>query len=171
MSDNPYATPHADLKTKDPDEREGSVWKGVLVGLLVDIGGTLVFSGVVGALFVAFNFTPDLSDAEIEALGDALVRDAQDLSTITGLLLTALGTGMSLLGSYVTGRIAKARWRVAAVILVLIHLGFGLWYTVTSGFSRDELTLALVSMLMAYAGAWLGGHRFSPRLAGSSASR
>lgn len=150
MSDNPYSPP--DAKLADPaDHSPGSPVKAVLLGALVDIGGSLILSTVMGIAMVMFlsqqNMTPEqIGEAFASMPGGSLFR-------IVGMVL---GTGMSMLAGYVCARIARRRDFKLAGILGAISVSAGYLFSGDPNSVGVNLFNAVVTFAAVLAGARLG---------------
>ncbi|MFZ5756787.1 MAG: hypothetical protein ACOY3X_07780 [Pseudomonadota bacterium] len=106
---NPYQPPGSDPSV--PDNTPGPLWKAVLFGVLVDLGGTLLSAMAllfVTAVIMAMN---GASEAEITRYSQTL-----DPWSGLGLLMTMAGLVMSVLGGYVCARTARTRIYKASAI-------------------------------------------------------
>ena len=101
----------------------------------------------------------DLSEESGARMESELAAHASDITSPLFILSLFFGSAMSLLGGYVCARYARASWRRAAVILGILMVLVGLAY-VGSGPILPTIALSLLSGVLVYAGAWLGGRRF-----------
>jgi hypothetical protein len=143
---SPFAPPSAYLADA-PNLARGSPIKAVLLGLAVDIGGTILMSLLLGigyGIFLAATGTPP---AEIASA--AKMDNPASLLSITG---TVMGLIFSVLGGYVCARIAKhAEYRLAAIMAVLSSLlGF-----VMAG-SRHSFQLTALLVIASFAATMIG---------------
>ncbi|MGQ0801166.1 MAG: hypothetical protein ACT4NL_13800 [Pseudomarimonas sp.] len=86
----------------DPPTAPGSSAKAVLFGLGADIGGTLVFSIVIGIGYGIYVVGTGKTDTEIEQAFSDL--PSHTWLSVIGLLV---GVGFSVLGGYVCARISR----------------------------------------------------------------
>lgn len=118
MNENRYRPPRANI---DPRHREpGSIPRAVAVGAAIDIGGTILCSFVLGLLYATILGLQGLSS---EAIAQSL--NEFDRWSAFGLLLTAAGLTMSVLGGYQCGVIANRRTYQAPGILSLVSVTIG----------------------------------------------
>ena len=120
--------------------------KAVIVGALIDVGGTLTAGIVVGIALSAVLASRGLSIEQIE----------QELTSIepgsaVGLLSSVLGALISLCAGYVCARIAGAREYHAGAMLATVSLAFGLvlgggYYSVGEHLALGGLTVASVML-------------------------
>ncbi|HEX7810946.1 MAG TPA: hypothetical protein VF460_03470 [Burkholderiales bacterium] len=145
-SQNPYTPP--DARVKD-EPGPGSPIKAVLVGLAVDIGGSIaagiVLTLVYGVLLASTGATPE----EIAAAATAIAPGSWIF--ITGM---AMGCGFSVWGGYLCARIAGRRAYASGVVVAAISTAFGAAFG-SEGYSAG-LNLAL---LIATFGAVMFGVR------------
>jgi len=135
------------------DAPRGSPVKGMIFGLLVDIGGSLVASF---ALF--FIWAIWLSSSGLDA--DAVAQSMAEPDPLSGFSLASytLGGGFSWLGGYVCARVAReTELRCAAVIatissLVSLAMGIGL----PPGLYLFLTALTFASVML---GGWMGEQR------------
>ena len=107
-----------------PEQRrraDGTVLKAVLIGLAVDIGGSLLLGIVIGIGFALSTGLFELPRAEFEATILALPSNPWYLA-----LDGVLGAGMTLVGGFVCGRIAGQAAIRAGVIFAAVGVVLGL---------------------------------------------
>jgi len=148
MPQNPYQPPEAPVA--DRDERFGSSVKAILVGLAVDIGGTIVAGTV---LAIAWGIMLGSSGAS----GEEINRFFRESSTFMWVNLL-VGLGFTGLGAYVAARIAnRAEYRFALMLgLCSLAIGELMLRMMTSGDYPEWARL--VSNLLILPVAFLGGH-------------
>jgi len=106
---NPYTPPQAQLADSEP--RPGSPVKAVVLGVVVDIGGTLVTSLMLGIAYGVSLAASGATQEEIAQIGANIPPDSWVV--IVG---TVLGCGFSVAGGYVCARIVKqAEYRYGAI--------------------------------------------------------
>jgi hypothetical protein len=159
MDHNPYTPPDAALADQPPPP--GSPWKAIGLGLLTDIGGTLLASMVLAIAFGIAMSAQGQGPEEIEAAMSAPFLDSW-LSTAA----TLVGLGFSVAGGYVCARIVRrSELKFGAVQGVLATvLGFAL-----AGQSQADdrpFLLASISFVAVLAGALWGQHRNRARRLG-----
>ena len=151
MDPNIYKAPQSDLETEDKDPV--SLIKAIGLGLLTDLGGTLIASIAVGLMWAANN-----SNADPEQLNRVLTTPGSE--PFNAMLV--LGLLMTLLGGYVCASVARRRSYVAPAIQGLILLAFG-----AMGPSSTPVGLLLfmniATVLAVMGGAWLRIRRIQPR--------
>jgi hypothetical protein len=118
MNQNRYEPPHAPL---NPRSREpGSIPKAVVVGALVDIGGTMIGGLVIG---ICYSVVMGLQGHSSDEIQRAL--SSFDTWSTLGIILTLMGILMSGLGGYQCAVIANRQGYLAPGILSLVSTTFG----------------------------------------------
>ena len=148
MPPNPYHPPEAPVA--DRDERFGSPVKAILVGLAVDIGGTVV-AGT--ALAIAWGVVLGSGGAS----GEEINRFFRESSSFMWVNL-CVGLGFTGLGAYIAARIAnRAEYRFALMLgLCSLAIGELMLRMLASGDYPEWARL--VSNLLILPVAFLGGH-------------
>jgi hypothetical protein len=141
----PYASPNAEL-TEPGHSKSGSPIKAVLVGISVDVIGTLVSTLAISALYGVIWAIRGLPP---EGVGPAIMNSAQ--SSPYKLALTAAGLGFSVLSGYLCARIAKRYEYLLALIASLISAATPLAIGAMSGGLSLSLTLVLLILLGLFA--------------------
>src|SRR5262245_29621468 len=145
---SPYRPPEAPVA--DAEKPRGSPVKGMIFGLLVDIGGSFVASVV---LFFVWAIWLGASGLEPEAIAQAMAEP--DPVSAFSLISYAVGGGFSLLGGYVCARVAReTEMRCAAVVATvssLVSLAMGTGLPVALYLFLTVLTFAAVMF-----GGWMG---------------
>jgi len=154
MSDErqPYEPPRSDVQDVVPI-RPRPV-KGIVVGAVVDLGGTLVAS-IVLSVIVSFRLASQgMTPEEIQ---QALVN----LSMTSGLSIFSmvLGTGFSVLGGYVCATYAKKDIYGCGVILGVIVCTAGIMMGGMQQSIAMDLLMVLVTFAAVLFGAWLYGRK------------
>ncbi|MFP6861650.1 hypothetical protein [Pseudomonas sp.] len=137
----PYAVPKARL-TEPGSQKSGSPIKAVLVGVSVDVIGTLVATLVISALYGVIWALRGLPP---EGVGPSMMNSA--LLSPYKLVLTAAGLGFSVLSGYLCARIAKRFEYLLALIASLISAATPLAIGGMSGGLSLNLTLVLLILL------------------------
>lgn len=154
---SPYAPPSATVATAE--QQRGSPWKAVVLGLLTDIGGSIIASVVIGIAYAALLASSGMAQ-------DDAMQAFADLEQNTTLMLLMYGVGglFSVLGGYVCARIVRyneLRWAML--------VAFGSATTGVLLGSQDEpaaqLLLLGATVAAVLLGAWLGARVNRRRLA------
>jgi hypothetical protein len=119
MQNNPYTPPKTPLK--DQPRVAGSPVKAILVGLAIDLGGSLLVGAIVGFLYAASLVSQGMSEADIAVALTNIPADSWMF--IGGMLAGAL---LSFVGGFACARIAgRDEYRLGS-ILAFLTAGFGL---------------------------------------------
>lgn len=151
MEPNPYQAP-VTPNPSAPDGSPGPLWKAVLYGVLVDIGGSTVMGMI--ALFVTATWmgAHGASQADVENF----LRNPPSLLTPFGIVTGLLGTAISVLAGFICARTARTRVYKAALASALITAGLS---TLMGGVARESAVLTVfvyaISIGAVLCGAWL----------------
>ena len=142
---NPYQPPEAPVA--DQDARRGAPVKGMIFGLMVDIGGSLI-----AAVLLVFVWSIWLAASGMDAEGITQMLSEPDPLSTFSFVSYAVGCGFSWLGGYVCARVAReTEMRCAAVVATVSSL-----IAVTMG-TALPLALNLVLTLLTFGAVMLGG--------------
>lgn len=119
MSQNPYDAPAANLH-QDEDLPVRPI-TGVVVGLLIDLGGTIVVVTLISFIFAIAIASRGATAAEVES---ALTNP--DPASLLGLIHSLAGMSMSYLAGFYCLRISRGTNLRYALILALIVMAVGL---------------------------------------------
>lgn len=150
MEDNFYNPGAADLSQRQ--RVQGSLLKAVSVGLVIDIGGSLVMSVVASAVIsfvlIGRGYTP-------AAIMDYL--QLADPFSAANLVIIVLGTVLSVTGGYVCASIANRATFRPVLIMAILSGSIGLLLGLAGGLSGLAQTVALsvLSFASVLAGGWL----------------
>lgn len=145
---DPYRPPQAAIA--DQGRPLGSPVKGMILGLLVDIGGSMVAAFI---LFFAWAIWLGASGLDAEAITQAMAEN--DPMSGISLIGYAVGAGFSWLGGFVCARVAReTELRCAAVVAAVsaalaLAMGTGLPLPV-------NLLLAALTVGAVMLGGWMG---------------
>ena len=142
MSTNPFEPPETDsTKNPLPPAAPGSPLRAVLVGLAVDIGGSLVVGVTITVIYVAQLHGKGLSETELR---EAVTHMPHDTALyMAGVLLGLL---MSLLGGYACARIVRRGEYRAGVVMTAISALFGLVVGANPGIDQMLLLMTVTSV-------------------------
>jgi len=147
-SQNPYAAP--DARLADTIAAPGSPIKAVLIGLGVDIGGSVVATLILAIAYGMFLAASGASQEEIAAAS----RGGTTTDSWLFYASSLVGCAFSVLGGYVCARIARRSEYTLGAILAAISAAFGLWS------SMDQYQVGiLASLTLASIGAVIWGVR------------
>lgn len=150
MPHNPYSPPESPLA--DQPRPPGSPWKAIGLGLLTDIGGTMVLGTIFALLAGVVMASQGYEVEEVEAAFSGPVLD-----TWVSALAMLIGLGCSVAGGYVCARIVRRQeLKFAAIQGVLANvLGLLLASGPDAADDRPFLLLA-ISFVAVMAGAVAG---------------
>jgi hypothetical protein len=152
---DPYSPPKAPLREEPPPP--GSAFKAVTLGLLVDIGGTMLTSVALGIAYGATLAASGMNRGEIEA---ALANISEDsLISIAGSLI---GMGFSVLGGFVCARISRRQDYRLGSVLGTMSAGLGFAMGLGQVEAGWNLALALTTFGAVLLGTRLGMRTRSP---------
>lgn len=120
--------------------------KGVLLGALTDIGGTIVFGVIISIIMVSRILGQGYSEAELE---QQLLLQMQSNNYL--FMSLTVGLAFTCLGGYVAARVAKRREYLHASIVGGIAILFCLWFS-----GQTPLWLYIISLLLSIPAALLG---------------
>lgn len=147
MNADPFKPPSSNVEI--PDVERGSAVKAVVLGLLVDLGGTTLMSALAsfayGVYLAANGSTPDQIGAAMAGLGP---------DSALGVGLSIVGCLFSVLGGFVCARIAKHfEYRLGA-IMSAVSLALGALLVDAS----THPAIAAISLLATVAATMAGIH-------------
>ena len=157
MSDSPFTPPTADVESEHEPKDRGSVWKGVITGGAVDLGGTLILVLLAMILYIFSNSSPDMSPEDLEKLIETSSKETAALDNIWGITVTGIGLGISVLGGYICAMFAKEQWKKAVLILISGMIILSLWSNSDSYSTGVYIALCILSFASMYFGGWLRG--------------
>ena len=147
--EDPYRPPTARLSPGAADTL-GSPLIAVLVGLVVDIGGTLLTNPVIGVAYATHLAASGMQPEQIVQVG----RPLADNPVFTAIEV-AVGLGFSVLGGYLCARIVgrdEYRW---ATVMAVLELLVGLAFTGEDHAIGFELAMFVLSCCAVLSGAWV----------------
>lgn len=150
MPDNPYSPPEAPLA--DQPRPPGSPWKAIGLGLLVDIGGTMVLGTVFAILAGVVMASQGYSAEEAEATFSGPVLD----SWVSALAML-IGLGCSVAGGYVCARIVRQQELKFAAIQGVLANVLGLLLAAGPDAADDRPFLLLAVGFVAVMAGAVGG--------------
>jgi hypothetical protein len=152
VDNNPYSPSKANLRDQPP--QAGSPLKAVAVGFVVDLGGTIAASIIIGIAYGLYA----ASGASTSDTATAPLNWPNWLSTTASMI----GLGFSVLGGYCCARIVQRdeyRWGgvlAACVFVAGLLLGSG------ESAAEEDLFLGAVSVMGTMVGAHFGRTRQPP---------
>ena len=161
MTENPFQTPQSDVDRPEETAGKGSLWLAVLIGGVVDIGGTMVYGMVVGIIYVVQNATPTMTAQDVERMMEMLSQDISNLESTLGIVSLIMGMAFSVLGGFICALLAKLRWQKAVLILAGVMTLYGLVVGSQSIPLVKLIILTSLTFVSVYLGGWLRGRRLS----------
>ena len=147
---NPYSPPEATVRDQPP--RPGSAFKAVAMGLLVDIGGSLIGTIIIAVLYgIALGAAGVKREDIAAALQPTTATDSWFFYAST-----LLGLGFSVLGGYVCARIARRSELKLGAILAALSAIAGLAFAGDGVQLGTLLSLTLLGIGAILVGAKLG---------------
>ncbi|GLS06308.1 hypothetical protein GCM10007860_34860 [Chitiniphilus shinanonensis] len=144
--DNPYAAPGVDLTQADTSP--GSPVKAVLYAFLLDFVGSNLLALILGIAYGALLTLGGMPPDQLEAHMGSLAWYSPYM-----LIVTILGTMISVLAGFVCARIAKRHEYRCALIAATLTCGLMVWMS-WPRFTTTTLCLTLLG----YAASLLGAH-------------
>ncbi len=156
MTDDPFNPPSA--KVDDPVAKTqpyGSVWKGVLIGGAIDLGGSTALGFIIVIVYIVLNIDSSTGLSEIMGLLMNFVEESLSFDSAWGLAGVILGSIISLIAGYVCALFAREFWIKAALILGAIDALYVLangqgFYSIETNLGYGLLTFTLV-----FIGGWI----------------
>ena len=146
---NPFQPPRSGFEKPPRDREPGSLFKAVVVGVAIDIGGTIAGGLILGILYHIAHAARGLSSAQIQAL----LETANPFDTFR-ILGMALGLAMSVLGGFFCARTANVNSYTAVGIVSAISVTVG---TLNGAGEYDWSTLLVLNLLglvCIFVGGW-----------------
>ena len=112
MSQDPFRAPSSNVDV--PNTAPGSAIKAVVLGLMTDVGGSMVSSMLFFAIYGAYLGATGGTEEDL-----MLVARSNGMDSPMALALSMVGCLFSVLGGYVCARIAKhAEYKLGAILAV-----------------------------------------------------
>ena len=146
---SPYRPPQSPVA--DQDRPRGSPVKGMIFGVLVDIGGTTL-AGIALVFFWAIWLAA--SGMSAEQIQEAVQNP--DPTSAFSLIGYAVGTGFSALGGYVCARVARETELRCAAVVAAISITFGLVIGGATHSLAMNVVLIGATLAAVMGGAWFG---------------
>jgi len=150
MGDNIYASPRAKVETYPATNRKGSPIKAIVIGVLVDIGSTLLFGMLVGLSYGLWMVSQGMGSEEIES-----TFLSQQLVSIYGLSMVTAGLSFSILSGYVCARIVNYKEYKFATLLSVVTISLTLLMGATNHSLLENIVLNLLTIIAVLLGAMI----------------
>ncbi len=140
MSENPYEAPESNLDV--PESPLQRPIRGIVLGFVTDIGGTLLCSVV-----LAFVYATVLASQGMNAENIQQTLSSIDLFSFYGVVSTLLGLAMSCLGGYVCIRVSNGVDLTNPIVLGVITVVFAVLVAWGAYGLYEFVALSFVSFL------------------------
>ena len=153
---DPYAPPAAELA--DQPSRPWAPWAAVLLGLLVDVGGSALTGLFVGVGYAAFSIA---SGADPKSLTENLAGLASDPWAVG--ISAIVGGFFSLLGGWLCARLAQRRDYKLGIVLAILSFLCGLLMSANEYSPMVHVMFAALTFASVLIGTRLGFPRTAER--------
>lgn len=150
-SPDPYRPPQAAVADQEPPR--GSPVKGMIFGLLVDIGGSMIAALI---LFFAWAIWLGASGLDAEAIMQAMAEN--DPTSGISLVGYVIGTAFSWSGGYVCARVARETELQCAAVVATISGALALAMSAELPLPL-YLLLTVLTVAAVMLGGWMGAQR------------
>ena len=157
MSENPYETPDSNLN--GPELREPRPIRGIVLGLVADLGGTTVCSVVLTLIYAVVLAVQGMNAEDVQETLSSI-----ELVSVYGAISTLLGLAMSCLGGYVCIRVSNGTNLTNPIALGAITFLIAVWLAWDAYDLIEFMALSVVSFL---ATLWGGRKALSRRIKGA----
>ena len=140
MSEPPFEPPPSEIDDRPPRRSPGgSPMRAILVGLVVDLGGSVVLYLLLTILYAASLQHAGMSPQQLKAAMDHIPSNSW--AAVLGLLL---GAGLDVFSGFLCARIAQRdEWRIGGTLALISSLCTLMLSD--AGESADDLTLLLTA--------------------------
>jgi hypothetical protein len=156
---NPFQPPRARLEPTQHEPRP--IWQAVLLGGVVDYGGTQVVTFVLFSLYGLMLAGQGQTAEQVRQTFTHLTADA----TVVRVAM-ALGLIMSGVGGYVCAYFANRRTYTAVGILSALMVALGAASQPADANGQTQLLLTVIQVAVTFLAAWLHIRRLSAPSAG-----
>jgi len=132
---------------EQPRPPQGSLWKGLLFGVVIDVIGTLVLGTIYAIVRVVYYSSTGLSEQQIiEKLKTV------DHFSAESLFLTFLGLSLSFAGGYTCTKYAGDKAKLGAILLATISVSFGFYFGGSYYSPEENFIFSVLTILAIYFG-------------------
>lgn len=150
-----YQPPSANVETPVREDYQGAPWKGILVGVVIDVVGSAL---VTIFLLVAHTVFMLLLGQPVDDIADSWQN--LDFYSLQSLILHSAAFSMTFLGAYFCARIINHRVYLYVAIYALISATLGLLFSIDSMYSLGQnVALTLLVFVLSFMAAWLHLYR------------
>ena len=136
--------------TENKKLKKGSPVKAITIGVVVDIGGTIVLGLILVMIFSVMLASEGLSPEEIE--NELMNLDPHSIFSIISMILRGL---MTVVAGYLCASIVNYSEYKFTFILGSISAAFGLMAGESQYSTLDNIFLSILTVMCALLGAWL----------------
>ena len=158
MSENPYQTPDSNLDV--PELLEQRPIRGIVLGLVADLGGTTLCSVVLVLIYGSMLASQGMNAADIEQ-----TLSSVETFSLYGNISTLFGLAMSFLGGYVCIRVSNGVDLTNPIALGVITF---LVAVLLAWDAYDPIEFVLLSAVSFMATLWGGRAALNQRLKGAA---
>ena len=150
-----YQPPNSEVETPVIDDHQGAPWKGILVGLVIDIVGGTLF-GII--LLIGHTIFMMLLGQPIDEIADSWQN--LEFYSLQSLVLHSGAFVMTFLGAYFCVRIINHRVYFYVTIYAALSAAIGLLLSLGSMYTIDQnILLTMLVFAVSLAAAWLHTYR------------
>jgi putative Mn2+ efflux pump MntP len=146
---NPFQPPRSGFEKPPRDREPGSLLAAVLIGVAVDIGGTIMGGAVMGIVYGLMLAAQGFTEPQIQAI----FEKPDPLSTFN-ILATAMGLSMSALGGFFCARTANVNSYTALGIMSAVSVTTGTFLGAGEYEWMTLLMLNLLGLVCIFVGGW-----------------
>ena len=157
MNNTVYQPPTSEIKTQFV--RSGSILKGVLIGLLVDFGGSTLLGMLFGIGYYLMLTSHGASD---EQFSEELINF--DTLSFFGVSIILIGMLVSLFAGFLSAKYSGGKAFIAAGIVSAASFIFGIFVIEESGAIIEDVLLSVLNVVSVLGGArlWVVRNRDKP---------
>jgi MFS family permease len=153
---NPYEPPQTPVS--DPQPQAGSPVKAVLLGLAVDIGGSLVASVLLGIVYAVMLASSGVSGDELRTELEGVMQTGWGFT-----IASAVGCAFSVLGGWVCARVSRRRDYRLGWVLAACSVGIGTLISADGYSVLQQVLLGGVTVACVLIGVRSGMRASAPR--------
>lgn len=147
---NEFRETSSESEIESKNLKKGSPTKAIAMGLMIDIGGSLISALILAMAYSILLASKGLSPEEIEYQ----LVNSDPYSTFS-IVTMVVGGCMTVLGGYVCARIVNYSEYKFAFIFGFISAAFGYIASESHYSTLDNIALAILTLGCALLGAWL----------------
>lgn len=150
MDNNIYGAPISNLSEKP--EARGSLLQGLILGLLIDIVGTMIVGAIYGAGRAMYLMSTGMSADDVVAKLSKI-----NLLTFEGAATTSIGLFMSFFAAYICAKRSGKSSKYAVITLGTASISFGIYYGLDKYSFAENFILSIITAAAIYLGylSWI----------------